>query len=69
MLFSSDHQWELICDADWSILAVVQPDDGGSWVVYGADRVAYGLYVDLFYAKRAAEDLKFPCPGPVSRRQ
>jgi hypothetical protein len=65
--FSQDHQWELICDANYKILAVVQPDDGGGFVVYGGDRVAYGVYVDLRYAQKAGEDLDFYCPTTHSK--
>jgi hypothetical protein len=61
IVFSQDHQWELVCDDTKMILAVIQPDDGGGMVLWGADRVAYGTYIDVESAQRAAERLKFKC--------
>jgi hypothetical protein len=59
----NDIQAELICDANGRILAAVQPDDGGSWVLYGQTRIAEGVYVDMESAKKAGEKLRFDCPA------
>jgi hypothetical protein len=61
LMHSQEHQWELFCDGTGRILAVIQPDDGGGMVLWGADRVAYGTYIDVESAQRAAEGMSFKC--------
>jgi hypothetical protein len=59
-------QWQLVCDSNRRILALIQPDDGDSMVLYGSGDgvkwVNHGMYIDLASAQRAGESLKGDCP-------
>jgi hypothetical protein len=59
-------QWQLVCDSNRRILALIQPDDGDSMVLYGSGDgvkwVNHGMYIDLASAQRAGENLKGDCP-------
>jgi hypothetical protein len=59
-------QWQLVCDSNRRILALIQPDDGDSMVLYGSGDgvkwVNHGMYIDLASAQKAGESLKGECP-------